>query len=607
MRSSGLRVLVAVIVLAILALWLWHPGSSTRTLDRASAVDSASPARIDLSPPVSARESAEPAAPAASKSELSFDEEDEQHFDFDLTVTAIDPSGRPLQSAEVRMGIDLHALAMVGRAEGIGDLHFKWRGSEPSVDVVLEARRGDDGCSTLRHIHLTAGTATSIRLAVDKTSIPVLGDLEMLHGAFRGRASASNLDDGVEFKSGEGGTGVFVDANLMRAPLHLNDSASRAFAEGLARASIERYMIATVIQPVPFEIAKDPCQVDITALDELGAPIPMAMFSVLHRNGGGGGGSTRGHLRLGCASGLVRVIAGGAQHAVVWQDVELEDGETRVLRMVCPTLERTRLRLLDGDQHPLAGWHLESRSTDVARETVDRADTDNQGRAEIVIEPAGRTELLVRPPGPSTMPKMRVATGALDRNADNDIVLDSNSLPGQLVATILTPDPTIEARLWNIDTDEGTRLPVLDESTDQGAVPGRKVRADSLVPGTYVLEIGGRCAEWKRIGPFRIAGGQLFDAGTWALDPPATLTVTGIPPKSYLEVTARSRVHGLWLVGKANVSNDDPTQSLTPGEWTITIRTPDGTTPQRTFGPRVIRAESGQAMTRDFREANDPR
>jgi hypothetical protein len=265
------------------------------------------------------------------------------------------------------------------------------------------------------------------------------------------------------------------------------------------------------------------------------------------------------------------------------------------------------VRLLDADRHPLAGWHVESRSARSLGDPVDRGDTDVQGRIAIVIDPAGRTDLLAHPPGASTMPKMRLPVGNLDRNEENEIVLDRDVQPAQLVATILSSDPAIEARLWNIETDEGMRLPVVENPAEPGAPTGRKVRADVIAPGTYVLEIGARCMQWKRMGPFRVAGGQLLDAGTWTLDPPARVEVRGIPPKCSVKFSARARAHGLWLVSEHDVTDDAPTLTLTPGEWTITIRTPDGTTPQRTFGPRVIRAESGRAITLDFEETNEPR
>ncbi len=46
------------------------------------------------------------------------------------------------------------------------------------------------------------------------------------------------------------------------------------------------------------------------------------------------------------------------------------------------------------------------------------------------------------------------------------------------------------------------------------------------------------------------------------------------------------------------------TLALTPGEWTIAIHSADGATPKRVFGPRVIRAESGRAITLDFGETS---
>jgi hypothetical protein len=355
---------------------------------------------------------------------------------------------------------------------------------------------------------------------------------------------------------------------------------------------------------VAMSLFNNPSQVDVTAHDELGAPIPSTLITVMHHDGGGATNAGKdGRARLGCSSGNVRVVAGGGRYAAVWEDTDVEKGETRALELRCPKLERTRLRLLDAGHLPLAGWHLESRNARNLGEPVDRGDTDTQGRIEIVIDPAGRTDLLARPPGASTMPKMRIDARNLDRTLENEIVLTPESQPAQLTATILTTAPTIEARLWNVDTDEGMRLPVVDDPAE----PGHKVKAGGIVPGNYVLEIGASCASWKRIGPFRVAGGQVLDVGTWSLDAPASLKVTGIPSKSYLKLMARARVNGLWLVGEHKVSSTDDTLTLTPGEWTITMQSPEGATPQFMLGPRVIKAESGREITIDFGAASAPR
>jgi hypothetical protein len=120
MRSGGLRVLVAVIVLLVLALWLWHPGSSARAVDRKLAVDAAPDPTIDLSTVAPAREVVERTRSAAATPATSIGEEGAREFDFDLTVIPIGESRSPLPSVEVRIGLEMQALALLRRTEWNG-------------------------------------------------------------------------------------------------------------------------------------------------------------------------------------------------------------------------------------------------------------------------------------------------------------------------------------------------------------------------------------------------------------------------------------------------------------------------------------------------------
>jgi hypothetical protein len=243
------------------------------------------------------------------------------------------------------------------------------------------------------------------------------------------------------------------------------------------------------------------------------------------------------------------------------------------------------------------GWHVEGRATDALESLIARGDTDGNGVVELPSNGAMQ-RLYVRATSNVTMPDVRIPA-LVAPGSDVDIVPVDDVRTGLIFVKLTTSGSEqggCEARLWSTRSREGVRMLLMAVSK----VPAEHLfRLDALLPGSYVIEYGAPGAQWQRVGPFIVAGGQELDAGTYTLESPAKLKVGDDEAASKSIVTARTRVQGLWLEGQAETVHASAAMSLMPGEWTLSVAPVDKTSTKPSFGPRLVKAESGRTLTLD--------
>lgn len=548
-------------------------------------------------------------------------------YEFDLTVLPIDSHGRPVPQVPVRIGLELQRLAALGSTGWDGELHATWRGFEPALDLVLEL--SGSGGSALRKVHLAAGRPATISFAVDPRSgnflrasgvakLDVQASAERKKSVERlsalGYAGASWKFPGApKFTKDEAGNGVFQDPWVVNANA---DPAKSAAAMGGRIDEIRKKESAAVVgrfsatkEMAPAPKIPDSAQLEGVVRDEHGDPLPGILVTALTESDAGKWETTTdtsGRFSYAVPHGKVIVLAGGGDRSVPRQDIELAADETRALDIQCAKLATTRVRLLDEEKHPLAGWRIEGRQARADQLLTGRGDTDNDGIAALVLAERPHRLLFVRPSAGALVPKLMIEDSSL--GSDGDVVLRGSTSTGQIYAAFLADHgEPVEARLWRADSKEGMRMPLVDVSGGEDAAAKRElVRATDLLPGEYVIEFGAQGVPWKRVGPFYLQPGQELDAGTYTLDHPADVTVESTGGSDVPIVTARARVQGLWLEGQAASASHPAHMTLMPGEWSVSVQSSDKAASKTLLGARTVKAESGREVVLDLGAAGDP-
>jgi hypothetical protein len=493
-------------------------------------------------------------------------------FEFDLTILPIDGWERPVSQAEVRIAPELQRLALLGKTEWNGVLHAKWRGFEPALDLVLEVRRSGVGVSTLRRIRIVAGRPETITIAIDNASHRLVS-IESAVAGLAERPRDEGSDDGAaRFTHDEAGNGVIVDPwFLVGGPAPKRpETTLNGLRFSATLGSVERGEVRAIgVGP------KTDSDLSVLVLDEDGRPVPRVMVSLFAETGAFGTGALtdeEGRASLGSPSGLALVVAGGIDRAVARKDLHLEPGEARVLALQCPRLEPTRVRLVDGQGNPLAGWHLEGRRQDANEILTGRADTDQHGRASLQLPLGATGRLYVRPFASAVAPKLLIESQGFVRGSENEIVLRTNDKPGSFDCVIHSQGSDLakrcEVRLWNVGSQEGRRVRFISSSEQGDAVTSALFRAGDVMPGQYMIEYGAPGLSWKKIGPLYVENGQHLDAGIFRLEEPAHVAVD-VASGTTCAVTVRARSNGFLLWSPPVKVSAKSVLDLVSGEWTL--------------------------------------
>jgi hypothetical protein len=317
--------------------------------------------------------------------------------------------------------------------------------------------------------------------------------------------------------------------------------------------------------------------VTVIVRDEDGQPLPQSLVTVITETDAfrtdqmtNGEGKTE----MDVPSGRAIIMTGGNGRTPHREELKLEQGERLQREFQSAPLPRTRVRLLDGENKPLAGWHLEFRQTDANETFTSRDDTDESGHAAMVLPSGMHGRLYVRPFTSGNPPKLRVEPHLFDPSGETDIVLREHDKPGQLFCVMTSRDSTLagqcEVRLWNTESREGMRLLLVDESRDiDGTRTRATFRAQGLVPGEYTIEFGAPGVEWDKAGPFFLEPGQALAAGVHELDLPAHLDLTSPEAVQYARLIVSAHVHGL-TIQSSPVDTQTPAKLvLTSGNWTL--------------------------------------
>ena len=526
----------------------------------------------------------------------------------------------------VRIGLELQRLATLGTTGWNGELHATWRGFEPSLDLVLEI--SGSSSSPLRKVHLAAGQAETIFVAVDVRSGNFLRAMSGTKGELRLSAERAKSAQGLSalgyggtswnfpgvptFAKDEAGNGMFQDPWIVNAKEERSKTAVTLGGGRIdeirmkeSRAVVGRF--SATKQQTTAPVIPDAAQLDGIVRDEHGDPLPGVLVTTLTESDGGSWETTTdvfGRFSYAVPHGRAIVLAGGGDRAIPRQDIELAANETRALDIQCVKLEMTHVRLLDEEKHPLVGWRVEGRQTNADQYLTGRGDTDESGIATLFLPERPHGRVFLRPGSESVSPKMKIDAPIVGRASDGDIVLRASVSPGQIDLSLQTEQyAPVEARLWRADSKEGMRMPlIVMAAQEQDRDHKNLLRATNLLPGEYEIEFGARGVPWRKIGPFYLQPGQALDAGTYTLESPAQVKISGASDQGLPIVTVRALVNGLWLEGQTASKQGLADVSLMTGEWTLSVGTMDKSGTKSLLGPRKLKAESGRTVELELEE-----
>jgi hypothetical protein len=184
--------------------------------------------------------------------------------------------------------------------------------------------------------------------------------------------------------------------------------------------------------------------------------------------------------------------AGGGQLGRASARLTLLAGEQRTWEARLDRGLELKLRLVDRDDQPLAGWRVEV-GDDAFEPCADGTVTDGEGRATIPNVPYGAVRVLARPEDGSGAPPMTIAAAVL--GGEEELVfrvdLAAAQATGSLRVELSTREGSLEGaemRVWREDCSRGSCL----ASVGVTALPEGGGRHDfeigGLLPGSYRAE-----------------------------------------------------------------------------------------------------------------------
>jgi len=422
-------------------------------------------------------------------------------FAFDVAIEPLDATGRATAGCRVWLGPEPGPLALVGNTDWDGALRLRWRGDEPEVALVVRAARAGLGSTPLRRVRVRAGSPQVVKLGLDgaraaEGDVPVLGDLPIVGAAFSGRPRR----DLARFLSDSAGNGVFEDPWLFVGGDEPSVAAGLAALTPFAEIGRGRTLGS--------EAAR--AGLEVRVLDADGRPVPRALVSFSAAEGGfredhSTGPSGIAHA-LAIPPGSVLVVASASEAAgpFVTRRLEVEANARLTLDLALPRVPWARIRLVDGDGAPRAGWLVELR--DESGSTLARAQLDAEGRATLPIESGGPVALLAR--ADATGAGVVIESALLAH--DFEQVLAATFAPHERSLRVVVRGEGSAAavvRVARVDSGEALDAAPTDDPELEGA--GRHAfRARGLSRGLHRVQVGAPTRGWIDAGVVEISGGR---------------------------------------------------------------------------------------------------
>lgn len=588
------------------------PGEGAPKLERSTidAVEGEASKRVEAA-------SATAAPVAAAQSSIA------DRFAYDVTFVVLDESGRPRPRTSVWIGPELERTARLGETGWNGELHSIWRASEPTLDLVLELRGEGVTAGALRRIALSAGAAERIVLAADcEGALPGRTALRLSARILQPDMTDSKLDFGFgltvgepEFGTDAAGNAVITDPWLMNRLFtaenlnlasYLATSLEAKFAVDLGFR--ESVMFGKVGATIEMSAAANKARIRGIAVDEIAQPIADTLVSVYAESG-----AWNQHVRSNAEGafevadippGQVMILAGGAEHLLVRETLEVHEGDEREMRFVCPTVQRTRVKLVGADGAALAQWRVEARRCDRNGTFVERVQLDDEGRGALALPTSEVLQLFAVPPDRARTPPLLLDRAFLADGKEallvvrDDLRTASYSIDAHCLAA--NDHGYVVMRLWRVDSGLGRPAALADvQAIENGDVNKSTFQGEGLLPGDYLIEFGSRGTPWRRLGPFHVAPGAEFHLGPLVLEEPARVEVSASKKDRETLFQASTRRSGLRVQSPVVTGPLPATLLLTAGEYRLSV-TRDPKSDQQTQVTREVRVASDERASLDL-------
>ncbi len=538
-------------VIAVVIAWaLWRGDSpSSPIVDAKPTVESASPAK----PATAALDSVASSAPKIESERKSASVESANAaaaapaplatgpFAFDLDVVPLDEFERPLSAAEVFAAPPGQPLDRFGNTDWDGVLRRKWHGSEPAIDLVLQARRDGFGESAMQLVHVFAGAKQRVilplvKFANSESRGTTLSFVMTLSGSGGQKLTFVNADDRPSFEVDAKDNGFFTDPYM-----RFGDDAKRSRESAVATVVGER-----LARELTFdlggnaEISLDSLiAVDAEAKPDTDAPPPTAMLSgtALLPDGTP---AAKVHVSLSAATGAFRedqdtdsagnftfgsapigdalLSVGGHAAGRIDERLNLIAGEQH-WKGTLQSHSSLRVKLVGVHGEPLEGWRVEAWTVARTSEFTTAELTDKSGVVALHLPNAAGFRLIARPNSGSPL-GMPIAESVWPNGDQVSVPLREDPTVGGLKLELARSNgdelETAEVRAWRVDTGLGAMF--AKRSLEDGDKSHTLFESLELMPGDYDLEAGAPGCPWTALGRIHVSAGVQTDLGVERLE-----------------------------------------------------------------------------------------